>query len=151
MASEASTSYSVVLESKPNAIIEVCKQILSKLETNNFSEEDIFSVHLALEEAFLNAIRHGNKMDPNKGVKIAYSIDSDKAEITMVDEGDGFDPEAIPDPRYGENLYKAYGRGLLLIHSYMDAVKFSERGSCLNMVKYKKKAHPTENQTQAKA
>ena len=132
-------SRSVVVASIPSAISGVCKQILSELEPENFSEEDVFSVHLALQEAFLNAIRHGNKMDPGKEVRIDYSVGLDKVEIFMTDEGDGFDPQAVPDPRYGENLYKIKGRGLLLMRSYMDAVEFNERGNRVRMIRYKNK------------
>ncbi len=132
-------SRSVVVASIPSAIGGVCKQILSELEPENFSEEDVFSVHLALQEAFLNAIRHGNKMDPEKEVRIDYSVGLDKVEIFMTDEGDGFDPQAVPDPRYGENLYKIKGRGLLLMRSYMYAVEFNERGNRVCMVRYKNK------------
>lgn len=132
-------SRSVVVASIPSAIVGVCKQILSELEPENFSEEDVFSVHLALQESFLNAIRHGNKMDPEKEVRIDYSVGLDKVEIFMTDEGDGFDPQAVPDPRYGENLYKIKGRGLLLMRSYMDTVKFNKRGNRVRMVRYKNK------------
>lgn len=137
--SGAPVSRSVVVASIPSAIGGVCKQILSELEPENFSEEDVFSVHLALQEAFLNAIRHGNKMDPEKEVRIDYSVGLDKVEIFMTDEGDGFDPQAVPDPRYGENLYKIKGRGLLLMRSYMDAVEFNERGNRVRMIRYKNK------------
>ena len=151
MVSETPSSRSMVIESKPTAIAPVHGQILSKLEAKNFSEEDVFSVHLALEEAFINAVRHGNKMDAAKGIKIDYSVGLDKVEVSVTDEGDGFDPEAVPDPRYGENLYKPEGRGLFLMRSYMDTVKFNERGNSVYMVKYKEKPNPTkkENQTQA--
>ena len=78
-------------------------------------------------------------MDPSKEIKINYSIGNDKVEITMTDQGDGFDPDSVPDPRRKENLYKASGRGLFLIMAYMDEVKFNKKGNSLYMVKYKKK------------
>jgi serine/threonine-protein kinase RsbW len=143
------TTRSIAIESSPSAIAEVCKQILPKLEANSFSREDIFAVHLALEEAFINAIKHGNKMDPNKEVKIDYSVGSDKVEISMTDEGKGFDPETVPDPRLGENLYKNEGRGLLLMQSYMDVVEFSKRGNSVRIVRYKEKPRLAETQKQA--
>jgi serine/threonine-protein kinase RsbW len=104
-----------------------------------------------LEEAFINAVRHGNKMDPAKGIKIDYSVALDKVEVAVTDEGSGFDPKAVPDPRYGENLYKPEGRGLFLMRSYMDEIGFNENGNSVSMVKYKEKLNPTkgENQTQA--
>ena len=140
MTTSESISGSVSVESRSAAIIKVCKQLLSEIEANNYSAEEIFSVHLALEEAFINAVKHGNKMDSSKAVKIDYVISPEKVEITMTDEGHGFDPKSIPDPRVGENLYKTEGRGLLLINSYMDEVNFNETGNRVHMVKYKAKA-----------
>jgi serine/threonine-protein kinase RsbW len=139
MASERPMSSAAAVPSRPSAIVEVCKKILSELQAGDFSQEDIFAVHLALEEAFINAIKHGNKMNPDKKVKIDYSVDSDKVEILMTDEGGGFDPNSVPDPRSGENLYKTEGRGLLLINSYMDVVEFNEQGNRVHMVRYKEK------------
>jgi serine/threonine-protein kinase RsbW len=130
---------SVVVESTPSAVEGVCREILAKLEAGNFSEDDIFAVHLALEEALLNAIKHGNKMDPAKEIKIDYSVKADKVEITMTDEGSGFAPDAVPDPRCGQNLYKTDGRGLFLIRSYMDVVEFNKRGNRVRMVRHKNK------------
>jgi serine/threonine-protein kinase RsbW len=143
MASEAPNNCSIVVDSKPSAVVEVCEQILSRLEEHNFGKDDIFAVHLTLEEAFLNAVKHGNKMDPTKKVKIDYSVDSEKVEISITDEGAGFEPESVDDPRFGEGLYEPGGRGLLLMNSYMDIVKFNENGNTVHMVRYKEKPHLT--------
>jgi serine/threonine-protein kinase RsbW len=132
-------SRSVVIASTPSAVVDVFNQIRPALQTNNYSEEDIFAVHLALEEAFTNAVRHGNKMEPSKAVKVDYSIEPDKVEICMTDEGEGFDPEVIPDPRYGDNLYKPAGRGMLLMRSFMDVLEYSKKGNSLRMIRYKEK------------
>ncbi len=144
-------SRSLVVESKPSAIVGVCGRVLSELESHNFSQDDVFAVHLALEEAFINAIRHGNKMDATKKVRIDYSVASDKVEISMTDQGDGFDPEAVPDPRIGKNLYKPEGRGLFLINSYMDVVKFNESGNSVRMVRYRQRPSQAECQHQMHA
>jgi serine/threonine-protein kinase RsbW len=150
MVSRAPINFSMVVKSRPSAVVEVCEQILSKLEAKGFSQDDIFAVHLALEEAFLNAVKHGNKMDSRKYVKIDYSVDLDRIEISLTDEGDGFEPSSVADPRYGEDLYKPGGRGLLLINSYMDVVKFNERGNSLYMVRYKEKPPLKRDQGQKK-
>ncbi len=139
MASKTPFSSSMVVESIPSAIAGVCRQILPKLEGSSFSQEDVFAVHLALEEAFVNAVKHGNKMDPTKEIKIEYSICPDKIEISITDDGEGFDPESVPDPRVGKNLYMSEGRGLLLMRSYMDAVRFNQQGNSVYMVRYKEK------------
>ncbi len=150
MESETPISHSAVVESTSSAVSSVCESILNGLQANHFGEEDIFAVHLALEEAFINAVKHGNKMDVAKEVRIEYSVARDKVEVTVTDEGEGFDPDAVPDPRYGENLYKPEGRGLFLMRSYMDVVTFNERGNSVCMVKYKEKPDSAkgENQTQ---
>lgn len=139
MTSKTPTNYSIVAESNPSAVVGVCKQILSKLEENNFGKDDIFAVHLTLEEAFLNAVKHGNKMDPTKKVQVDYSLSPDKIEIYITDQGPGFKPEAIDDPRFGENLFKPGGRGLLLMNSYMDKVQYNEKGNSVYMVRYREK------------
>ena len=151
MASETPVSHSTVVESTSSAVSSVCESILSELKDNRFGEEDIFAVHLALEEAFINAVKHGNRMDAVKEVRIEYSVAPDKIEVTVTDGGEGFDPNAVPDPRYGENLYKPEGRGLFLMRSYMDVVTFNDRGNSVCMVKYKEKPNSAkgENQTQS--
>jgi len=148
MVSKMPVSRSLVVPSTQGAIVDVFKQVLANLQDNSFTEEDIFAVHLALEEAFINAIRHGNKMESTKAVKIDFSIEPDKIEICMTDEGEGFDPTVIPDPRYGDNLYKPAGRGMLLIRSYMDVVEYNKRGNSIRMVRYRVK--PNIPRTQAK-
>lgn len=150
MVSRAPINFSIAVKSRPSAVVKVCDQVLSKLEENDFGKDDIFAVHLALEEAFLNAVKHGNKMDSSKEVKIDYSVDFDKVEISMTDEGDGFEPSSVADPRYGEDLYKPGGRGLLLMNSYMDVVKFNERGNSLYMVRYKEKPRLTKDEDRTK-
>lgn len=139
MTPKAPISCSIVVESKPSAVVGVCKQILTKLEANKFGKDDIFAVHLTLEEAFLNAVKHGNKMDPTKKVKVEYYVDPEKVDISITDEGNGFEPENIADPRFGEKLFEPGGRGLLLMNSYMDIVEYNEQGNSVHMVRYKEK------------
>ena len=148
MASEAPINCSIVVDSKSSAVVDVCDEILSKLEEYKFDKDDIFAVHLTLEEAFLNAVKHGNKNDPTKKVKVDYSVNSKKVEITITDEGEGFEPESVDDPRFGAGLYEPGGRGLLLMNSYMDIVKYSEHGNSVHMVRYREKPDLRGNQSQ---
>lgn len=142
MAAESPVRCSLVVESEPSALGRPCRQILSALQAKGFSQDDVFAVHLALEEAFLNAVKHGNKMDSAKKVTVEYTVDEEKVEICVTDEGEGFNPSMIPDPRVGENLYRPEGRGLLLISSYMHTVEYSTRGNSLRMVRYKGRPIP---------
>jgi serine/threonine-protein kinase RsbW len=125
-----------------SAVEDICQKLLSELQDAYFTEDDIFAVHLALEEAFTNAIKHGNKMDPAKKIKIQYKINSNKVEISVADQGNGFNPNQVPDPRTEENLYKSEGRGLLLIQSFMDQINFNKSGNCLNMIRFKGQRAP---------
>jgi serine/threonine-protein kinase RsbW len=135
-------SGSFEIASDTSAIESICLRIISELQDANFSQDDVFAVHLALEEAITNAVKHGNKMDPDKKVKIQYKIDAEKVEISITDQGEGFSPDHVPDPRVGDNLYKYDGRGLLLIQSFMDHVEFNRSGNCLNMIRFKGSTGP---------
>lgn len=151
MVSNMPISRSVVVPSTQTAIADVYRQIMPGLQANDFSQEDIFAVHLALEEAFVNAVRHGNKMEPSKAVKIDYAVEPDKVEICMTDEGEGFDPEVIPDPRYGDNLYKPAGRGMLLMRSFMDVVEYNKPGNSVRMIRYREKRNQSKSESGTKA
>ena len=93
------------------------------------------NLFIALDEAFVNAVKHGNKFDANKIVRVSAEVSPTEARFTIEDEGEGFDVESIPDPRNPENLFKTIGRGVLFIHNIMDEVKYNERGNRLTMMK----------------
>jgi len=137
MASKEGVRRSIVVASKASSLDEVCERIVSEAERHKYSEDDIFAVHLALEEAFINAVRHGNKDCLGKGIAVDYTITAERIEISVTDQGNGFDPQAVPDPRSAENLYKTCGRGLLLMRCFMNKVEFNEVGNCVRMVRYK--------------
>jgi serine/threonine-protein kinase RsbW len=127
----------VVIQSSHDLVHQLCKSILDEVKGSHFSSNDIFGIHLALEEAMMNAVKHGNKQDPLKKIRVEYSITPEMFDISIVDEGCGFAPTEVPDPRCGENLYKPAGRGLLLMKAYMDCVEYNEAGNRVHMVKYK--------------
>jgi serine/threonine-protein kinase RsbW len=109
--------------------------IEQQLHACPISEQEIFGLRLALEEALVNAIKHGNQMDRGKQVHIAYRLLGDRFEIRIVDEGSGFDPSDVPDPTAIENLDRPCGRGLMLMRHYMSHVEYNERGNAVFMVK----------------
>jgi serine/threonine-protein kinase RsbW len=113
----------------------VQEQIAGALQASAYSEHDIFSIKLALEEALVNAIKHGNQMDPDKRVVVAYSVSPDRFDIRITDEGDGFRPEDVPDPTAIENLERPCGRGLLLMRGFMTEVEYHGRGNVVSMAK----------------
>jgi serine/threonine-protein kinase RsbW len=97
--------------------------------------QDSSNLFIALDEAFVNAVKHGNKGDSSKLVRITAELSSREARFTVEDEGEGFDPSTIPDPLDPTNLFKTSGRGVLLIYNIMDEVEYNERGNRLTMVK----------------
>ena len=137
MVSKGLVRKSVDLANKSSILEQLCQELLEEATGCGFDQEDIFSIHLALEEAFLNAVKHGNKMDPQKKVTVEWLVDGEKVDIRLADEGEGFQPEDVPDPRCEENLYRPEGRGLLLINAYMHLVEYNEQGNGLHMVRYK--------------
>jgi len=127
----------IVIPSEPQLLPRVEDPVLQRLEELNYGERTLFAVRLALEEAVINAIKHGNKMDKARNVTVTYSIDDRECRISVEDEGPGFTPQAVPDPTEDENLELPHGRGLMLMRAYMDEVTFNEQG---NRVTLRKKA-----------
>jgi len=119
---------------------EVQERILALLEEREYSDKDLFGVKLALEEALVNAIKHGNGMDPEKVVHVRCTIDSVMVEIDIEDEGPGFDPHDVPDPTDDDNLDKPSGRGLMLMRAFMTRVEYNSRGNRVVMAKQRSTA-----------
>ena len=90
---------------------------------------------IALDEAIVNAIKHGNKCDPRKAVHVVAEFNADGARFTIVDEGPGFAREKVPDPTDPCRLLEPSGRGLLLINHIMDEVCYNQAGNRLEMFK----------------
>ena len=114
---------------------EVQKKILDKVARSGFNDQSAFAIKLALEEALINAIKHGNKLDPGKKVTIEAKVTNNMAEIVIEDQGPGFQRESVPDPTAEENLEKCSGRGILLIRTFMDVVRYNPAGNELTMTK----------------
>ena len=115
---------------------DVQKQILDEVKRHGFNTNSLFATRLALEEALVNAIKHGNKLDPAKKVIVEAKVTPERVEIEIEDEGPGFRRSAVPDPIAEENLCKCSGRGILLIEAYMNSVKWSRGGRRVKMVRY---------------
>jgi serine/threonine-protein kinase RsbW len=138
---EATTE--VVIPSDPEVARQVQEEIEQALHAVQFAERDIFCIKLALEEALVNAIKHGNQADPNKKVHIRYRITPYRFEVHIRDEGAGFNPEDVPDPLEVENLERPCGRGLLLMRHYMTDVTFHAPGNSVSMSKVR--SDPSRN------
>lgn len=102
-----------------------------------YSAKDLFRVHLALEEAIVNAYKHGHQGDWSKAVTVRYCVSADGLVAQVEDQGPGFDPHSVPDPLAPEYLERPSGRGLLLMRSYLSGVCHNEQGNCVCLCKHR--------------
>jgi serine/threonine-protein kinase RsbW len=128
-------SADVVIFSDTSEARTVQESIEQLLRARHATDRDIFGVKLALEEALVNAIKHGNQMDRSKTVHIRYRFQGDRLEVSITDQGSGFDPSDIPDPTDDENLERPCGRGLMLMRHYMNEVSYTPPGNTVSMLK----------------
>ncbi|MSS70626.1 MAG: ATP-binding protein [Candidatus Latescibacteria bacterium] len=113
------------------------------LKQAGLSDEEEDCVCLAVMEAVINAIVHGNHQDPAKQVDLEFDVCEGIIAVTVRDQGEGFNPATLPDPRAPENLLKSSGRGILMIRACMDEVEIRPcggRGTEVRMVK--RTCHP---------
>jgi serine/threonine-protein kinase RsbW len=115
----------------------IIAEVLTAMGRAGYRTRDRFAVQLALEEAVLNAVKHGHRYDSHKEVRIWWAVGADKVKLVVEDEGPGFDPGTVPDPRLHENRERPTGRGLLLIRSCMHWVHHNSRGNCLAMSRHR--------------
>ena len=103
-----------------------------------FDDEDVMKISMAVREAAVNAVMHGNAYSPGKKVTLAFERTARDLVITIRDQGTGLDASKIPDPLAPENLMKTSGRGIFLIRSFMDVVEIhpSQTGTELRMTKH---------------
>lgn len=122
----AEKTYHLEIESDSKNLITVEEFINYFSVELNLKEDKINGLLLSITEATTNAIKHGNKSDKNKLVFIDVSCDNEFITIKIKDQGEGFDPNKIPDPTHPENLLKDSGRGIYLMKIYMDEIKFNK-------------------------
>ena len=104
-------------------------EVLGQLESQQWSRYEIFGVHLAVDEALVNAILHGNALDASKRVHFRCRIYPKKVCVEIIDEGPGFDPDSLPDPTTASRLGYPSGRGVMLMRAFMSRVKFHDQGN----------------------
>ena len=113
----------------------VLQYLLERVAKMGLIKPERSNLFIALDEAFVNAVKHGNKNDPNKLVRVTAELSPREASFTVEDEGEGFNVQSIPDPCDPANLFKSSGRGVLLIYNIMDEVEYNAQGNRVKMVK----------------
>jgi serine/threonine-protein kinase RsbW len=131
------TRVSYTLESTLASVNKAEQAVTEIAAKSGFDEDECGRIAMAVREATVNAVLHGNRYDPNKRVTVSFETIPDTLTITVRDEGDGLDARLIPDPLAPENLLKQSGRGIFLIRAFMDEVRFRTMspGTEITMIK----------------
>lgn len=116
------------------------RQLLETMGSLGFDGHELFGVRLAIEEAVVNAIKHGHRGDATKTVHFRYQLGDRQLLVEVQDEGSGFDPDGVPDPLAPGNVERPGGRGVFLIRHYMTWVAYNDRGNCVTMCKQRASA-----------
>lgn len=135
-------SLDLALESGLESVDLAEAAVLQEAQALGFDDDDLHKIAIAVRECMVNAVVHGNRYSARKKVHVRVSRTPDRIAISIADEGEGFDPSAIPDPLANENLLRFSGRGIMLMRAFMDEFEVSLRepkGTEVRMVKYKGK------------
>lgn len=125
----------LVIPSDLSAAWNAQQTVMEEVKARGYSDNAVFAIRLALDEALNNAISHGNNKDKTKKVTIEYQITEATVTITVTDEGPGFDPVDVPDPTLDEFLERPHGRGIMLMRAYMSDVRFGRNGKSVTLIK----------------
>jgi len=124
------------IPSSLSLVQEVEDKIISQCRGYSYTDRDLFALKLAIEEALTNAVKHGNKNDPEKHVRVKYRITLQRADVVVEDEGTGFNPASLPDCTCHENLCTPHGRGILLMRAFMNSVVYNSTGNSVTLTKF---------------
>ena len=116
------------------------EELMAALEGVGWEGMDLFRIQMAIEEAVVNAIEHGNKRQIEKKVRLVFHVTSEKTTLEITDEGLGFDHRNVADPTTDELLEKPRGRGVMLIRELMNEAFYNEVGNQVTMIKFRSAA-----------
>ncbi|MDQ3800023.1 MAG: ATP-binding protein [Acidobacteriota bacterium] len=132
----------IVIPSKIDSVDKAVVEATDFASAAGFGDEAVFAIDMAVREAVINAVKHGNRLDETKRVEISFSNLDKGFEVTIRDYGAGFDVSEIPDPTDPENLLKANGRGILFMRNFMEEVEWFQHphgGTVVKMCKLREK------------
>lgn len=113
----------------------VLEELLEQMSADRWVKHDVYSVRLAVEEALVNAVVHGNRSEADKHVCIGCRLAPNVVRIEITDQGKGFDPTTVPDPTSPDRLGCPRGRGVMLIKAFMSRIKYNATGNVVVMEK----------------
>ena len=132
------TRVSYTLESTLASVNKAEQAAVEVAAKSGFDEDESGRISMAVREATVNAVIHGNHYDPAKRVTVSFETTTGALRVIVSDEGQGLDPTTVPDPLAPENLLKQSGRGIFLIRAFMDEIRFRalSPGTEITMIKY---------------
>ncbi|HZY73341.1 MAG TPA: ATP-binding protein [Edaphobacter sp.] len=144
LADSTTSRVSFTLDSSLDSVNKVELTAEQVAQRAGFDEDTATHVAMAVREAAVNAVLHGNAYDPSKHMTASFETTSDSLIIRVSDQGPGLDPDSIPDPLAPENILRGSGRGIFLIRAFMDEVHFRQLhpGTELTLIKHRQPAQP---------
>ena len=137
------TTVSIDFESRMD-ILEPIQAFVDRLAAvGGLDEDGVHDLSVSVRECVVNALKHGNKLDPKKRVSVTFGLGPGAIEVWIQDQGAGFNPDAVPDATAPENLLNAAGRGLFFMRAFMSEVEYifpPEGGTIVRLVKTIEKA-----------
>jgi serine/threonine-protein kinase RsbW len=130
---------SLTLDSTLETVNKV-EQIAGEFATRaGFDEDTVPNIVMAVREAAVNAVIHGNNYSPEKRITASFETTADSLIVSIADQGPGLDPDSLPDPLAPENILRGSGRGIFLIRAFMDEVHFRKLhpGTELTLIKHR--------------
>ena len=144
---EASWSIDKKIPSELEAGHAVIEELMTALETLGWEGRDVFHVQMAIEEAVVNAIEHGNKRDDSKQVHVVFRVNRERAELAVTDQGQGFDHRNVADPTEDDRVDQPRGRGVMLIRELMTESTYNDSGNGVWMLKLRSQPEESETST----
>src|SRR6266702_1213972 len=127
-----------VLDSTLESVDIAERAALDLARESGFGEEDLDRIGMSVRECMVNAVVHGNGYSSHKKVQLSLSRTPQRLTIRIVDQGEGFNPDELPDPLAGDNLLRHSGRGIFLMKAFMDDLrvrKLEPAGTEVTLVK----------------
>ena len=139
MADHTTSRVSYTLDSSLASVNKVEQTAEEFAERAGFDEDTVPNIAMAVREAAVNAVLHGNAYDPEKHITASFEATPDSLIIRISDQGSGLNPDTLPDPLAPENILRGSGRGIFLIRAFMDEVNFRQLhpGTELTLIKHR--------------
>lgn len=144
LADSTTSRISYTLDSSLDSVNKIEQTAELSAHRAGFDEDTVSHVAMAVREAAVNAVLHGNSYDPNKHITAAFETTPDALIVRITDQGPGLNPDNLPDPLAPENILRGSGRGIFLIRAFMDEVNFRQLhpGTELTLIKHRTPAQP---------